>query len=325
MDEDIRRGLSQVLWNPDENRLRTPFRLGTTLALLLIVVVLVAVLGAVIGGALDLGARVGAAGNLLLVAVLSVALLGITYVVDRRYLGDLGLAADGPWARDVVFGFAAGFLMGAIAVGAAVLAGVATVEGTVVSGDSALAAGPFPVAVALSFVSLLVLAFFEELVFRGYILVNVAEGLRGLTDSRRATLIALTASAVFFGFAHAANPAASAVSAANITLFGLLLGGGYVLTDRLAIPVGIHTAWNFTLGPVFGTPVSGLSTGVAVVDVDLDGAGYLTGGAFGLEAGLLALVALAAGAGALLAWLRLTTGEVSIHEQVVQPDLWTRE
>jgi membrane protease YdiL (CAAX protease family) len=322
MDEDIRGGLSQVFYNPQEERLRTPFRLGTALLLLLGVFLFVAgvlaALDTLVGGAGD-----GVA-SLLLAVAFTLALLAIAWLVDRRYLGDLGLDFGRAWARDLAAGLGVGLVMAAGAVGVGVAAGVASVEGTLVTGDGGLVDGPLPVALLGSLVLFLLLAFLEELFFRGYVLVNLAEGLRGFTDVRRGAVVAVSASAVLFGFVHVANPDASAISALNITLFGLLLGSAYVLTDRLAIPVGIHAAWNFALGPVFGTPVSGLDSGVALVDVSLEDS-LLAGGAFGLEGGLLALVALAVGTAGLLGWVRLSTGDISVREQVAEPDLWSRE
>lgn len=326
MDEDIRGGLSRVFWHPGERRLRTPFRLGVALVLLLVVVVFLAVAGSVLGSALSVGPTASALGGPLLAAVLSLAVLGIVWLVDRRRLADLGLAVDGGWARDFLAGLLGGVLMAGSAVGVALATGTGSVAGTLTTSDGALVAGnSLPVGVVVSFVLLLFLAFFEELVFRGYVLVNLAEGLRGFTDDRQAALIAVAASAVLFGLAHAANPGANALGSINVTLFGLLLGSAYVLTDSLALPVGIHTAWNFALGPGFGTPVSGIDSGVALVDVDLDGASLLTGGSFGLEAGVLALVGLAVGSVAVLGWLRASSGKLSVCEQVAQPDLRTRE
>ena len=325
MDEDIRGGLSQVFWHPDEQRLRAPFRLGATLGLLLVVLTLIGAVSAILGAILDLGSTGGAVADPVVVVILSIALLAITRFVDRRYLGDLGLALDRAWARDFVFGLLGGFLMAAVAVGAAVAAGVASVEGTLTTTDGSLFAGQsLPVGIAVSLAFFLLLAFFEELIFRGYILVNVAEGLRGFGDADRAVTVAVAISAVLFGFAHAANPSASAVSAVNITLFGLLLGGAYALTDRLAIPVGLHAAWNFALGPVFGTPVSGLTSSVVLVDVTLTDS-LLSGGDFGLEAGLLGLLGLFAGVVLVLGWLRVTTGRLSVREQIAEPYLWTSE
>jgi len=47
----------------------------------------------------------------------------------------------------------------------------------------------------------------------------------------------------------------------------------------------------------------------------------VTGGAFGPEGGLLALVALVVGFGALAAWVRWREGELSVRESVAVPDL----
>ena len=52
-----------------------------------------------------------------------------------------------------------------------------------------------------------------------------------------------------------------------------------------------------------------------------DGAGVVTGGAFGPEGGLVALAGLAVGA-ALLGWLgRRWTGGLAVAERIAQPDL----
>lgn len=98
----------------------------------------------------------------------------------------------------------------------------------------------------------------EELHFRGYLLVTIAEGIRIGTADRTAVIAGVVGSATLFGVAHLANSGATALSTLNISIFGFVLAGAYVLTDRLAIPIGIHTTWNFTLGSVFGFPASGL-------------------------------------------------------------------
>ena len=40
---------------------------------------------------------------------------------------------------------------------------------------------------------------------------------------------------------------------------GFMLAAAYKFRNNLWIPIGIHWAWNFTLGPVFGVGVSGIS------------------------------------------------------------------
>ncbi|PSP53663.1 hypothetical protein BRC74_03370 [Halobacteriales archaeon QH_7_68_42] len=55
--------------------------------------------------------------------------------------------------------------------------------------------------------------------------------------------------------------------------------------------------------------------------VEVTGPALVTGGAFGPEGGLLALVALAAACVALAAWVRWREGELSVREGVAVPDL----
>jgi hypothetical protein len=162
-------------------------------------------------------------------------------------------------------------------------------------------------------------AVLEEVFVRGYLLVNAAEGLAGRLGRRRATLAALGLTAALFGALHAANPGGTLLGLLNVTLAGLLLGGAYVLTDRLALSIGIHVAWNVAVGPVFGLPVSGLTTSSALFAVE-PGSGPLAGGAFGPEGGLGMLAGLAVGAGLLAWWLRDREG-LALRTGVAEPDL----
>lgn len=124
--------------------------------------------------------------------------------------------------------------------------------------------------------------FIEEVLFRGILFRIVQESL--------GTWLALLISAAFFGLAHFANPGATVFSSLAIALeAGFLLGGAYLLTRRLWLAVGIHFAWNFTQGGIFGVaisghPMQGLFTG------SLTGPEILSGGSFGAEASAVALV-----------------------------------
>ena len=46
---------------------------------------------------------------------------------------------------------------------------------------------------------------------------------------------------------------------------GLLLGAAYKYSGTLWLPVGIHWAWNFTQGNIFGFEVSGSDAGVSLM------------------------------------------------------------
>ncbi|MCU0729386.1 MAG: CPBP family intramembrane metalloprotease [Sphingopyxis sp.] len=102
--------------------------------------------------------------------------------------------------------------------------------------------------------------------------------------------VALAASAALFGFLHIANPNASLLAAVAIALeAGILLGAIYMLTRRLWAAIGLHMAWNFVQGGIFGVNVSGFDS-VGVLVPRMAGDPLLTGGAFGAEASLPAII-----------------------------------
>lgn len=131
----------------------------------------------------------------------------------------------------------------------------------------------------------------EELVFRG-VLYRVLEDSLGTTA-------AVALSALLFGFMHAGNPGATLLSNVAIALeAGVMLAAAYAWSRSLWLVIGIHFAWNFTEGGVYGAAVSGLETrGIVQMQLDRGADALLTGGAFGPEASLPALaVCMAAGA-----------------------------
>jgi membrane protease YdiL (CAAX protease family) len=140
---------------------------------------------------------------------------------------------------------------------------------------------------------------FEELLVRGILLRLVWRAF--------GPWVAFVVSAVAFGVGHLANPEGSIFAALCIALeAGIMLGAFYALTGRLWVSIGVHTAWNFAQGYLFGAAVSGGDTGASIARSTArpDAAAWLTGGAFGPEASLPAVVVCTAvGAAVLvLAW-----------------------
>ena len=122
----------------------------------------------------------------------------------------------------------------------------------------------------------------EETAFRGGIF-------RVLEDSF-GTGLAIAVSAVLFGLLHAANNGATVFSTAAIAWeAGVLLGACYAASGNLWLPIGLHFGWNFTEGGVFGAAVSGHNY-QALFKFSLSGPDLMTGGAFGPEASIIALV-----------------------------------
>jgi hypothetical protein len=68
-----------------------------------------------------------------------------------------------------------------------------------------------------------------------------------------------------------------------------MLAAAYMRTRRLWFPMGVHAAWNFTQGGIFGVAVSG-TTSNGLLQGELHGPAWLTGGEFGAEASAVAVI-----------------------------------
>lgn len=141
-------------------------------------------------------------------------------------------------------------------------------------------------------------AFREEMLYRGIV--------QRVSEERLGSWLALALAAAWFGFMHADNPNAGAFDGLMIALFGgVLLGACYLATRCLWLAIGVHAAWNFVEGGVFGTPISGYDI-PGLLRSSLSGPQWLTGGAFGPESSLVTLGVCTAASSALLtiAWKR---------------------
>lgn len=141
--------------------------------------------------------------------------------------------------------------------------------------------------ILLNFAFFFLVACGEEVIFRGILF--------RLIDERFGMWWALGISALVFGFVHILNPDAGVWSSIAIAIeAGLLLGAAYKFSGSLWFPIGIHWAWNFTQGNVFGFAVSGGDPGESILKGVVTGPALLTGGGFGPEASLItALLGLA--------------------------------
>jgi membrane protease YdiL (CAAX protease family) len=131
-------------------------------------------------------------------------------------------------------------------------------------------------------VAMFCVAILEELLLRA-VLFRIVEDATGTT-------VAVIVSAAVFGLLHGLNHGATAVSTVAIALeAGILLAMAYALTRNLWFAIGIHMAWNFTEGDVFGAQVSGGTGSHSLYRFTLTGPDLLTGGSFGPEASVVAV------------------------------------
>ena len=206
-------------------------------------------------------------------------------VLDKRRFAALGLRLDSYTLRDIFAGIAIPFVLMGLIFLAEWAAGWLRVESFAWQTQSIGTILPY---IGEIFLALILVAWNEELMTRGYLLQTFASGIN--------LFWGVFLSSAIFGLLHIFNPHATLVSAAGIFFAGLFLAYGYLRTGNLWLSIGLHLGWNFFEGPVFGFPVSGLRL-YALPNLRVSGPELWTGGAFGPEAGLIVLPALALGAG----------------------------
>jgi membrane protease YdiL (CAAX protease family) len=292
--------IHNIFLSPDEPRLRAGWRVAAQMGIMLgLTLVFACPLGEVMVVApewIDLILILGTAFPVLISVPLA------RKFIDRRSLVSLGLQFSSRTLPDLLAGVGISLLQIGLIFGLEIGFGWAQVEGFAWDHQ------PVPRVVGGMLLWLLLyvaVGFYEELLSRGYHLQNLEEGTN--------TFWAVVISSTVFGIGHIFNPNAGWVSTLGIIVAGFFLAYGYLRTRRLWLPIGLHIGWNFFLGPVFGYPVSGMDA-FHLIQVRVTGPELITGGAFGPEAGLLALLAQLLGVG--LIW-GLTRGRLDKEERVI--------
>jgi membrane protease YdiL (CAAX protease family) len=325
-----------LFWNPDEGRFRAFWRiLGQFFIYGVLALLLESLVEALARGMLrsQTGITPGEVANLeylqeyifqtpILALSLWIALMVATFasvwlaarLFDLRPFADFGFHFTTDWWIDFTFGIilGAGLITGIFLVELA--SGWVTIQGFLVTGQPR---DSFMPVIMIALGSFVTVGFSEELLYRGYQLQNLAEGLNGnRLGPHGAILGAVLLSSIIFGAIHYLNnPNSSLLSGFNIALIGgFLLATGYLLTGELSIPIGVHIGWNFFQGNVYGFPVSGQDFGWGTFIGTLQsGPVAWTGGAFGPEGGLLSLGAAVLGGFLIILWVRRRYGRVSLY------------
>jgi len=121
----------------------------------------------------------------------------------------------------------------------------------------------------------------EELIFRGYVFQRVRAWNRG---------VAIGGSSLIFGLLHGGNSGVTPVAVASIVIAGVMLALAYERYECLWFPIGIHIAWNVVSGPILGYDVSGYIPSHEVFRTTGGGSVLVTGGTFGIEGSVVAIV-----------------------------------
>jgi len=218
-------------------------------------------------------------GFLLIAACVGAAGAVAARFFDRRSVASIGLGFHRRWAKE----FGLGLLMGALFITAIALVQIAA--GALRLEPSGVAPG---VLISQFFLYLLFftgVSLTEELIFRGYPLQALAEGIGKIPAA-----ILLSAP---FGIVHYFNEGGTGVGALSTGFAGLLLALAYFRTRSLWLPVGMHITWNLTMGWVFSMPVSGEVLPRTLFTAETSGPAWLSGGSFGPEGSVLAFAGMA--------------------------------
>jgi uncharacterized protein len=325
--------MKNIFINAAENRLRAFWRIlfqtgiffGSTILLQIIVGITLGII-TMHSGADNLDSVMKSVWVSALLSVLTLAAMVFSYWVgtkmDKRSFSSFGFHFSKQWWRDFGFGLALGALSMVFIFGVELAAGWLKVTGFFQTSAVGI---PFGVGIGCALINFFCVGIYEEMLSRGYETRNLAEGIRGrLLNPKMAVLVSYLVTSTIFGLLHLGNPNTSWISTVLLMAAGLFLGLGYILTGELALPIGLHMTWNFFEGNVFGFAVSGTNAGATFIAIQQNGPTFLTGGAFGPEAGLIGLLAIILGFTAILLWIKGTRNSVRPVEelsvfQITQP------
>ena len=229
----------------------------------------------------------------LLMAIASVLAAAACLRLERATLASIGLRLDARFLRL----WAVGSL-----VGASLLAMTAFLVWLGGGFDLALVQTADGGAAALWKITrtLLPLAVFEELTFRGYPFQRALAAL----GARRALVLF----GALFAIVHLPNPGLDrqtfVLALANLFMASMMLGLCWLRSGSLALPIGVHLGWNWAQ-TVLGFPSSGNPSHGVWTPVLHGNAAWLTGGAFGLEASLAGVGVLGLAIVVLARWQRV--------------------
>lgn len=280
--------MKALFYNAAENRLKAGWRISIFFALLVAFSS-----GIMLGLEIVLGGRPapGLGREFVMIgtaAVVITLLLGpARRFLDKRDVLSLGLRFDALAVKDLLFGWALSGIMAGIFFTTLVLTDSLEVSSVAWNETG------WMVPLLGWFALYLLVGYWEELLFRGYLFDNFVAGM-GL-------FWAILVSCLLYGLMHMGNPNASLLSGTIIIMFGFLRLFGLLSTKQLWLSMGMHMGWNFFQGTIFGFGASG-HDGFHLVHQTTNGASWWTGGEFGPEASVLIIPILAFGLYAMHLW-----------------------
>lgn len=219
--------------------------------------------------------------NLIILLIELLSFFGISILVyirvvkiEGRPFSSIGFCKEG-WIKKYLTGFMVGAILTVSEVALLYSFGLISVNDSP-SQSVGLSAIKYIIIILIGWV---VQSSAEEIVTRGWLMNVLSAKYNGW--------VGLIVSSTYFGFMHAFNPNISYIAVINLVLSGFLFGLYVLKTNDLWGACGLHCAWNFFMGNIFGFEVSGASASVGTLfDLNLIGNPSLSGGKFGPEGGI---------------------------------------
>jgi membrane protease YdiL (CAAX protease family) len=211
-----------------------------------------------------------------------VAVFGAAFVmsaIEHREFGTYGLPLAGALRTDFWLGWLFGFCEISALVGGIGLFGGYHFGSLAVHGVE-IARWAF-----LYLIFFMVVAFFEEFLFRGYALQTLAEGI-GFWP-------AAIAVSLLFGAVHRQNPGENWIGVFGVFVVGLFWCFTVRRTGTLWFALGMHASFDFGETFLYSVPDSGTIFPGHLSNAIIQGPAWLTGGSVGPEASLIDFLLLA--------------------------------
>ena len=196
---------------------------------------------------------------------------------EKRPFSSLGFYKE-DWFKNLL----KGFLIGAVQFSLVVVLLLVTGTGSLKFGQVNLQSLIFVVAIIPFWI---LQGGTEELVTRGWLFPAVS--------AKSNIFIGILISSALFGALHLFNPGVTILSIVNIILDGIFACFLMLKYDNMWVLAGMHGAWNFVQGNIYGIQVSGQGASISILNYSSQSSvDLLSGGAFGAEGSIFASIVL---------------------------------
>ena len=197
--------------------------------------------------------------------------------IEKRPFSSLGFFKEG-WLKELGRGFLIGAAQFSLVVALLLLTGTGSLELAELSLE--------PVLFILALIPFWILqGGTEELVTRGWLFPAVS--------TKSNIFIGILISSALFGALHLFNPGVTVLSIVNIILDGIFACFLMLKYDNMWVLAGMHGAWNFVQGNIYGIQVSGQGASTSILNYSSQSSvDILSGGAFGAEGSIFASIVL---------------------------------